>query len=95
MRLARLRIVVEAPLTGTRATLAPARLENLELADLQATDLIGALVQSCTGGRTESLNHETTLNLGARAPAGPCGTTGPRRAAPGKACPAECPGPPA
>ena len=35
MRLARLRIVAGAPLTGTRATLAPARLENLELADLK------------------------------------------------------------
>ena len=34
MWLARLRIAAEAPLTGTRATLAPARLENLELADL-------------------------------------------------------------
>jgi hypothetical protein len=93
MWLARLRIVAGAPLAGTRATLAPARLENLELADLQAADLIDALVQSCTGGRTEPFNHETALNLGAPAPAGPCGTTGPRRAALSKACPAECPSP--
>jgi hypothetical protein len=34
-----------------------------EVADFQATDLIDALVQSCTGGRTESFDHETTLNL--------------------------------
>jgi octanoyl-[GcvH]:protein N-octanoyltransferase len=34
-----------------------------EVAGLQATDLIDALVQSYAGGRTESFNHETTLNL--------------------------------
>jgi octanoyl-[GcvH]:protein N-octanoyltransferase len=34
-----------------------------EVAGLQASDLIDALVQSWTGGRTESFNHETTLNL--------------------------------
>src|SRR5437016_2060938 len=74
------------------------------MADLQATDLIDALVQSCTGGRTESFNHETTLNLGARAPAGPCGPLDPggqplvrparrnarvRRRRPGPGCPAS------
>jgi hypothetical protein len=66
MWLARLRIVVEATLTGTRATLAPAPAGEPGAGGSQATDLIDALVQSCTGGRTESFNHETTLNLGAR-----------------------------
>ena len=31
-----------------------------ELAGIQAADLIDARVQSCTGGSTESFNHETT-----------------------------------
>ncbi len=34
-----------------------------EVAGLQASALIDALVQSCTGGRTESINNEPTLNL--------------------------------
>jgi hypothetical protein len=34
-----------------------------EVAGFQAAGLIDALVQSWTGGRPESFNHETTLNL--------------------------------
>jgi hypothetical protein len=52
-----------------------------EVAGLQATDLIDTLVQSCTGGRTESFNHETTLNLAHELLPGHVITTGPRRAA--------------
>ena len=42
---------------------------------------IDALVQSCTGGRTESLNHETTLKLAHELLPGHVVTPGPRRAA--------------
>ena len=52
-----------------------------EVAGLQATDLIDALVQSCAGGRTESFNHETTLNLARELLPGHVVTPGPRRAA--------------
>ena len=52
-----------------------------EVAGLQAADLIDALVQSCTGGRTESFNHETTLKLAHELLAGHVVTPGPRRAA--------------
>ena len=52
-----------------------------EVADLQATGLIDALVQSCTGGRTESFNHEMTLKLAQELLPGHVVTTGPRRAA--------------
>jgi octanoyl-[GcvH]:protein N-octanoyltransferase len=51
-----------------------------EMAGLQASDLIDALVQSCTGGRTESFNHETTLNLAHELLPGHVVTPGPRRA---------------
>ena len=52
-----------------------------EVAGLQAADLIEALVQSCTGGRTESFNHETALNLAHELLPGHVVTPGPRRAA--------------
>ena len=52
-----------------------------EVAGFQATDLIDALVQSCTGGRTESFNHETTLNLAHELLPVHAVTPGPRRAA--------------
>ena len=52
-----------------------------ELAGIQAADLIDALVQSCTCGRTESFNHETTLNLAHELLPGHVVTPGPRRAA--------------
>jgi len=52
-----------------------------EVAGLQATDLIDALVQSCTGGRTESFSHETTLNLARELLPSHVVKPGPRRAA--------------
>ena len=54
---------------------------DAEVAGLQAADLIDALVQSCTGGSTESFNHETTLNLAHELLPGHVIATGPRRAA--------------
>jgi octanoyl-[GcvH]:protein N-octanoyltransferase len=63
-----------------------------EAAGLRATDLIDALVQSYTGGRTESFNHEMTLNLAHKLLPGHVVTPGPG-AQPGKAYLAERPSP--
>ena len=54
---------------------------GVEVAGFQATDLIDVLVQSCTGRRTESFNHEMTLNLAHELLPGHVVTPGPRRAA--------------
>jgi octanoyl-[GcvH]:protein N-octanoyltransferase len=51
-----------------------------EVPGLQASDLIDALVQSGTGGCTDSFNHETTLNLARELLPGHMATPGRRTA---------------
>jgi hypothetical protein len=51
------------------------------VADLQAIGLIDALVQFCTGGRTDSFNHEMTLDLAHELLSGYVVTSRPRTAA--------------
>ena len=63
-----------------------------EVAGLQATDLIAALVRSCTGGRTESFatrRHSIWRTSSCRAMWSPLDPGGPA----GKVCPAERPSP--
>jgi octanoyl-[GcvH]:protein N-octanoyltransferase len=62
-----------------------------EAAGLRATDLIDALVQSYTGGRTESFDHETTLNLAHKLLPGHVVTPGGTRSTAGQGIPGGTP----